>query len=394
MNILEVVGICGGGVSRHLRGICQDLADQGHYLTVVYTPHSVDRAFQKFVVEKQDDIRFVPLKVRREISPVSDSRAVIQLLHLIRKSEPFDVIHGHSAKGGAIARLVGYWTGIPTVYTPHSLILTSPEISRIGAAVYTLIERILGRWATSKIIAVSQDEYDFVLKLKLVSESDVALIENGIEEQDFEYFSEEIVREEDITKIPLTFGTTMRFSAQKAPKNLIEAFSKLKTELSQVPMRLLIAGDGELFHEVKEHVEANGLDETVILLGWKTDVKEVLRELDVFVVPSLYEAGLSYSTMEAMAARLPIVSTSVFGAKGTLSRVPGNELVSPDDPGALAEGMKTIATLAEPKSLRQTLGKIGQSNRDYVRSRFNKSEATLRTLQIYRMLCHRDDKIS
>lgn len=385
VNVLEVVGICGGGLGRHVRYLCQDLVAQGNRLTVAYSPHSVDRAFQEFVAERGDEIHFVPLRIRREISPVSDLRAILQLLRLIRREGPFDVVHGHSAKGGAIARIAGCWSGTPTVYTPHSLIMSSPEISGAKAAVYTLIERILGRWATSKIIAVSEDEREFVLKLKLVPANLVTLIENGVEARDFECPSESVICE-DITKVPLTFGATMRFSAQKAPGLLIEAFSQLNNELPQVPMRLVIAGDGELFDEVERQVEAEGLGEKVSLLGWRADIREVLCELDVFVLPSLYE-GFSYAILEAMAAKLPIVSTNVFGTKETVARVSGNGLVPRGDPAALAAGMKKVATLAEPELLRRTLRRIGRGNHDLVRSHFSKSGSTHRTLEVYRALC-------
>ena len=90
--------------------------------------------------------------------------------------------------------------------------------------------------------------------------------------------------------------------------------------------------------------------------------------------------------MEAMAARLPIVSTDVFGVRGTLSKVPGNILVPTGNPDALAEGMKRIATLAEPKSLRESLQEIGRANRDYVRTRFSQVETTRHTIELYRSL--------
>ena len=112
----------------------------------------------------------------------------------------------------------------------------------------------------------------------------------------------------------------------------------------------------------------------------------MLRQSDVFVVSSLYEAGCSYSTMEAMAAGLPIVSTKVFGAEETLSRVPGNVLVPVGDPGALAEGMKQLITLREPESLRPFLHRVGRANHDYVSTHFKQSEAIQRTLEMYQAL--------
>ncbi|MBA2713564.1 MAG: glycosyltransferase, partial [Rubrobacteraceae bacterium] len=185
---------------------------------------------------------------------------------------------------------------------------------------------------------------------------------------------------------PLTFGATMRFSPQKAPGNLIKSFVRLGELLPDLPTRLVIAGDGELFEEAGGQVAASGMNGRIALLGWRSDIAEVLRELDVLVVSSLYESGLSYSTMEAMAAKLPIVSTSVFGTKGTLSRVPGNILVPVGDPAALADGMRRMATLSEPETLRLELRRIGQANCGYVRRHFRRSYINRRTLELYREL--------
>lgn len=388
MNILEVVGVCGGGLSRHVRNLCQDLVSEGHHLTVAYAPHDVDTAFQEFVVRWSSEIRFVPLKVQREISPVEDFKAVVRLRRLIRDTGPFDLVHGHSAKGGAIARVAGSLSSIPTLYTPHALIMSSPEISRGKAGLYTAVELVLGRLATTRIIAVSEDERRFVLGLKLVSPDRVSLVENGIEDEDFEYFSSEPeFVPASLTEVPLAFGTTMRLSAQKAPQHLITAFRRVTEELPELPMRLVIAGDGELSAEVERLVQAEGLGGKVLLLGWQADVREMLLELDVFVVSSLYEAGLSYSTMEAMAARLPVVSTDVFGAKSTLSRLPGNVVVPKGNPVALARGMKTMATLSDPATLRRSLRSIGERNREHVRINFDRRKLAQRTLEIYRTAC-------
>lgn len=388
MHVLEVVEACSAGVGRHVSGLCEGLVAQDHRVTVVYSPRRTDDRFRQFVKECRTEIRFVPVEVRREVSPASDLRGLAKLISLISSEEPFDLVHGHSSKAGAIARIAGRVCGIPTVYTPNGLITSSPEISRLEAMIYTRIERFLGHWATSRIIAVAEEERDSILKLKLVPRDLVALVENGIEEQDFEGFSDKHVHK-NLDEAPLTFGTAIRFSAQKAPENLVEAFIRLHEALPQVPMRLVIAGHGELFGGVRRQVEKSGISDKISLLGWKPDTKEVLRDLDVFVLPSLYE-GFSYSTLEAMAAQLPVVSTNVSGARGMLSRVPHNILVPVGAPDALAEGMKQMATLSDPKTLRRSLYDIGKNNRSYVRSRFMQSEVTRRTLGIYRTLCRLD----
>lgn len=381
INVLEVVETCGAGVGQHVRSLCEGLIAQGHLVTVAYSPYRLDQAFRRFVFDRRDKIRFVELKVRREVSPVSDLRGVIELARLIKREGPFDIVHGHSSKGGAIARIAGRLFGVPTVYTPNSLVMSSPAISRAEAAVYTSIERLLGHWATSKLIAVSEDEREFILKLKLVPRERVVLIENGIEDEDFVDFSGPRNVRKAIDEEPLTFGSLMRFSSQKAPGHLVEAFVRLSATLPRIPMRLVIAGDGELFAEVKKQVEETGSGEKISLLGWRADTKEVLREFDVFVLSSLFEGG-PYVIMEAMAAKLPIVSTDVFGTRETVARVPGNVLVPTGDPGALARGMQKMATLAHPRSLQR----IGQANHDYAGEHFRQSETTRRTLEVYRTL--------
>src|SRR5919199_2503693 len=385
MNILEVIEAWDGGAGRHLRSLCEGLVAEGHYVTVVYSPYRTSQTYRQFMLERENELRCISLKIRREISPASDLRGVAQLLRLIKTEGPFDIVHGHSSKGGAIARIVGRLSGVPTVYTPHGLVVHYPQTSRAKAIIYTLIERILGHWATSRMIAVSKGERGLFLRLKLVPKERITVIENCIEEKDFEVFPE-ATNYTDLNQKPLTFGSIMRFSAEKAPGGLIEAFTRLSNALPQVPFRLVIAGDGELFDKAQRQAEESGLGEKISLLGWRTDIKEVLRELDVFVVSSFCEAGLSYSTMEAMAAKLPIISTSVFGMKEKLPQVPGNIVVPAGDPGALANGMRQMATLTEPESLRQSLQKVGQANHDYVRAHFKQSENIRRNLLVYKEL--------
>jgi glycosyltransferase involved in cell wall biosynthesis len=386
MKVLQVIEATLAGVGRHVRSLCEYLIDQNHQLTVAYAPHRMDDQFRQFVADYQNEIRFVSLNIKRKVSPISDLLAVVRLLRLIRLEGPFDITHGHSAKGGAIARVAGSLSGVPTVYTPHALISASPEVSKTKAYVYNLIERILGHSVTSKMIAVSEGEYEFILKLGLISDARIVLIKNGIDDEDIEYFAARTPCK-DLSSKPLTLGSTMRFTAQKAPDHLVEAFIGVCAALPQVPMRLVIAGDGELLREVKRQAESSGLGERISFLGWQADIKAVLQNIDVFVMSSLYEAGLPYSIMEAMAAKLPVISTNVFGTKGPLSQIPGNIVVPVGSPRTLAHGIEQMVTLTSYRSLGQSLGKIGQANHDYVHVHFRQSNSNSRTIKVYQELC-------
>lgn len=369
-----------------MASLCRGLVTEGHEVTVAYSPYRLDEAFERFMSECEYAVRFRSLGMRREVSPLSDLRVLARLARLVNQEGPFDVVHGHSSKGGALARLSGRLSNLPTVYTPHSLIMSSPEVSRRKAAFYGAVEQSLGRLATSKMIAVSEEERKFILELGMTSKERVSFIPNGIEDRDFAGLRG---LRAPCPQEPFTFGSTMRFSTQKAPERLIKAFMQTSRDLPHLPLRLVIAGEGELYEGIRDWVVAEGWAGSILLPGWSGEAADVLGMMDVFVVSSLYEAGLSFSTMEAMAAGLPVVSTEVFGVRGTLMGIPGNVVVPVGDTAELARGLKRMATVAEPPHSRDSLRCIGEANRDYVREHFVQSEVTRRTVEIYRDLCQR-----
>lgn len=69
---------------------------------------------------------------------------------------------------------------------------------------------------------------------------------------------------------------------------------------------LLLVGVGELEAEIKEKTEKLGLNDSVILLGTRNDIPDLLMAFDVMVFPSFYE-GLPNSIIEAQATSLPCI---------------------------------------------------------------------------------------
>lgn len=390
LRILQVVESCGAGVGRHVIGLCKGMAAEGHRVHVAYSPRRLDGAFEEFLSDHESAIRFHPLELGREVSPASDAREALRLFRILRSEGPFDVVHGHSSKGGAVARVAARFAGVPAIYTPHGLIVSSPELSGAKRFFYATVERVLGHLATSAFVAVCEDESKLVSELRLAPRKRLTVIENAIDDDDLDAGDaatdearSENARSENARSETLTFGAAMRFSAQKAPRSLIEAFDRFLEMNPGVPARLVVAGDGELFEEVEKEIGEKGIGDEVSLLGWRTDTEEVLRGFDVFVLPSLYE-GFSYAVLEAMAAGLPIVSTDVFGAKDTVAKVPGNVVVPVGDSAALADGMREILASPDGESLREKLRSVGEANREYVRENFRQSGATRRVIELYR----------
>lgn len=368
-----------------MRTLSEGLVEAGHEVVVAYAKPRADGAFREFVATGSErgpgTLRFVPIEAVRPVAPVSDARAVRQVLRILRREGPFDVVHGHSSKGGAIGRIAALLGRVPAVYTPHSMIVSSPDISRRKSLVYTAAERALGYGATAALIAVSQDEADFIRSLKVVSKGRLKVIPNALRPEDFAVFDRRRGVEREG---PVVFGSTMRFSEQKAPQNLIEAFRRVRERLPKGSVRLEVAGDGELLPGCRRLVAKLDLEEEVSLPGWSSRVGDFLCRLDVFVVSSLYE-GLSYSMMEAMAAGLPVVSTAVFGS-GLVGEVEGNRVVEVGNVEELAGAMVGMCAGRSPDEALRELARVGERNHRFARENFDQRLATERTVGVYREL--------
>ncbi|MDO4333571.1 MAG: glycosyltransferase family 1 protein [Eubacteriales bacterium] len=100
----------------------------------------------------------------------------------------------------------------------------------------------------------------------------------------------------------LTVGHVGRFRAQKNHTFLIDIFYEIKNRIPDA--RLLLVGDGDEETAVRKKVEKSGLQNSVLFLGARNDVAELMQIMDVFVLPSLYE-GLPVTVIEAQASGLP-----------------------------------------------------------------------------------------
>ncbi|MEN6566122.1 MAG: glycosyltransferase family 4 protein [Veillonellales bacterium] len=100
-----------------------------------------------------------------------------------------------------------------------------------------------------------------------------------------------------------------------------------------------IVGDGELREELERMVCDLGLSSKVVFTGFMDDVNTVRLDMDVVVVPSLFEGGNSYTLLEAMAMGIPVVASSVGGILDVLTNEKYGLLVAPQDSSAIAEAV-------------------------------------------------------
>ena len=125
--------------------------------------------------------------------------------------------------------------------------------------------------------------------------------------------------------------------------------------LTSLSIKLIIAGDGRLRSELESQAAALGLAPQVSFLGARSDIADILRALDICVMPSLWE-GLSIAMLEAMAAGLPLVISDVSGVAQAFGEEDCGIRVPPRDVAALAQA---IRDLAQSPERRKKLGEAG-----------------------------------
>jgi len=177
-------------------------------------------------------------------------------------------------------------------------------------------------------------------------------------------------------------GTVGRMQEVKDQTTLAEAFVRsVRRHPSGKHLRLVMVGDGPLRDRVARVLESAGLREQAWLPGERSDVPDILRGLDCFVLPSLAE-GVSNTILEAMASGIPIVATRVGGNPELIDDGMTGRLVPP----ANAETMATaiLGYFDDP-----TIGRRhGRAARQVAVQRFSLERMVKEYLSLYDSLLH------
>ncbi|UVC10746.1 glycosyltransferase family 4 protein [Rhizobium sp. TH2] len=338
LNILQVLEPSGGGSGRHFVDLCGALAGSGHNVTAIY---SATRAEQRFVDELTaqplQSIIAVPMSRAPSTSDFAAWRAINRVM---REHGPFDVVHGHSSKAGALTRIRFPGRHVPRIYTPHAFRTMDPTLGKGGRRIYGMIESLLGRHFSDAVICVSEDEKKHAATALGIPERLLHTVINGVD-QTPPGDREEIRAQLGVRPENFVFGFVGRLSPQKAPERLIEAFRRIAADRADI--ELAIVGFGELLDDVKIQILEAGLSDRVHVTS---DIPgaQAMQAFDALIMPSRYEA-MSYVMLEGAAAGLPMVLTDVGGATTVVDHGFNGFIVpNDDDPHELAEAMRTLST--------------------------------------------------
>ncbi len=277
-----------------------------------------------------------------------DFRVFVRLWKLLRQLRP-DIVHTRNLSA-LEASLVAVLSGVKyRVHGEHGR-----DVHDIAGKnwKYNLLRRFCQPFI-QRYITVSKDLRLWLIETVRIPAGKITQIYNGVDSQKFN--PEGSVIELEAGFLPengILIGTVGRMETVKDQLNLAKAF----VELIQVNpeykkyLRLALIGDGSLIPQIQTIIDEAGLRQYVWFAGASDDVANVMRSLDIFVLPSLAE-GISNTILEAMSCSLPVIATDVGGNPELVIEAETGKLVSKSNPQELAAAIKTY--IEDPELMKQ-----------------------------------------
>jgi glycosyltransferase involved in cell wall biosynthesis len=355
MRVIEICEPLREGVGRHVTDVTLGLSRRGHDVHVLYSPFRVDPALVKLLTGVPG-VTVAQLPMRRE-PHWTDLSALLGLLGYLGRHGPVDVIHAHSSKAGAIARLAGLLGTAGIVYSPHAFVtMTESGIPAHRLLAYGWIERALGL-LTNRIVCTATAEFQHARERLGLDESRLVVLHNGIDPTTFRSESD-LRRECGLAADTPMIGFVGRLEPQKGADIAIRALPSI---LAASPKTVLaIIGEGRDRAWLESLAASCQVTNAILWLGARP-AREYFHNFDVLVCPSRFDGG-AYTVIEGLYCGLPVICTPVGSATEVIVHGDNGFIVPPEDPAALAA--QTIELLRNA-DLRERVGAAAGSLGEY-----------------------------
>lgn len=349
------------------------------HLQVTFAKEAKRRGFKLAVISLEDDDDSQYLQELRELGTtvhffptkrIFDFNNLYRIAKLFWTEQP-DILHTHLTYSNIIGSMVARFTRIPVVATLHSTGIDE----RFRAHRTEQAEIFALRHLVHKVIACG---YAVARHYQATNRNKpVLVIPNAVDAMlRISSTERDAARKQIVDDINCTIIISVgRLETQKGFEDLLDAFSILHS--SHPTAFLAIVGGGTLKDVLEQKIKDFGLSDHVRLLGWRSDVPQLLLASDIFALASHWE-GLPIAVLEAMRAGLPVLATDVGDNAWAIDSA--GVLVPPREPEQLAGAM---AELLDDPVRRKMLGQAAQNR---IEENFNPSNWFDKIISVYRSL--------
>lgn len=304
-----------------------------------------------------------------------------KLLRVMRGERP-EIVHAFLFWANVASRVVGRLLRVPVLISSYRSVGAWTTWHR------RVLDRLTARLADAMTCCSEAVRQLAVAHLGGRSEKYVT-IHNGVDVQGFDSHRALTRSELGLREGDRVIGTVCRLiEPMKGLSVLLHALSRLVGSSALPPCQLLIVGEGPAFTQLRCLSQKLGIDPCVVFAGARRDIPSVLSQMEVFVLPSLYE-GFGIAIVEAMAAGRPVVATAVGGIPEIVIHGETGLLVPAGDPLALSAAIQDL--LSHPAKARM----FGERGQRRARERFAIESVVKRHEELYETLlaqrtCARD----
>jgi Glycosyltransferase len=284
----------------------------------------------------------------------------------------FEEIDCHNPVCGVLGRICGKKNHVPNIiYTAHGFHFFKGAPLK-NWLLYFPAEWLCS-WLTDILITINKEDYVRAKKHLHAKRTEyIPGVGINVEKYTANYTDREEKRKElGLNVDDFVVISVGELNCNKNHKVIIEAIAKLKN----AKIKYIICGQGELAEYLTSLIKQYNLEKQIYLLGYRSDIKDLLSMADLFAFPSLRE-GLSMSLMEAMASGLPIICGNIRGNNDLVEEGKGGYLITENNINRYADAIRKIMSKSNEKEI------MGNYNQKKVR-KFDKYQTNKLMKDIY-----------
>ena len=303
------------------------------YRVTAFAPNLHEDAMQE-LEELGVGFQTYPLH-RANLNPLQDVKTIFTLCRMIKTVKP-DLVLAYTIKPVIYGFLAAWLAGVPKRYAMISglgyAFGTATAQQRIVAQVVTQLYRQSLRVNNAVFFQNPDDLNEFVVRGIVPREKTLLINGSGVELERF--------APTPLSTDPVSFLLIARLIAEKGVRDYAAAAALLRSKYPSAQFHLVGQLDPSPLAiqvgEVEEWVKAGYLH----YHGETNDVRPLIAQASVYVLPSYYREGTPRSVLEAMAMGRPIITTDMPGCRETVIEGENGYLIPPQDHGALAAAME------------------------------------------------------
>jgi glycosyltransferase involved in cell wall biosynthesis len=371
LRVLHVLSGCTvGGCEQHVLALLARLDRERYEPWLACFEAEPDAATPMIPMFRAAGVRTIDLRARRRTDPAAFAR----FGRLLRRGH-FDIVHVHSFRTELGATILGrVLGGAPRVVrTAHNVdeFYVSPRYGALSQ---------LSAKGLDRVVAISDAVSDYLRDEAGLPGDKIVRIHYGIDPSPYRPEAPPPSRRQtsDPAARP-TLGVLARLAPQKGHRVLFQALPEIVKAVPDVRVRIVGHEEQSTVDELRAYADQLGVADRVEFDGFCADVAGLLADLDVMVLPSLWE-GFGLVLLEAMAAGRPVVASAVGPIPEIVVGGVTGLLVPPGDPKSLAEAV--IPVLAD-SDLAAALGRAGRAR---VEAEFGLDTMVARTEALYEQL--------